>query len=135
MSTVRPRQLFTRHPANPILTSEQWPYTVYAVFNPGATTGLDGQTVLLVRVEDRSGISHLTVARSSDGFTDWKIDPRPALAPRPSQPGEAWGIEDPRITKIGEEQSDAVKDLRRVAHMFPWLESTQSGCPATWAPG
>jgi predicted GH43/DUF377 family glycosyl hydrolase len=104
MSPVRAWQLFTRYSENPILTPEEWPYTVNAVFNPGATTGPDGETVLLVRVEDRSGISHLTVARSADGFTDWKIDPRPTLAPRTSQYEEAWGIEDPRITKIGEEQ-------------------------------
>jgi predicted GH43/DUF377 family glycosyl hydrolase len=104
MPTVRPRQLFTRYSANPILTPEDWPYTVNGVFNPGAAIGPDGETVLLVRVEDRSGISHLTVARSEDGFTDWKIDPRPTLAPRTSQYEEAWGIEDPRITEIGEDQ-------------------------------
>ena len=103
MSSVRPRQLFTRYPQNPILTPGEWPYTVNAVFNPGATTGPDGETVLLVRVEDRSGLSHLTVARSANGFTDWKIDARPTLEPRASQYEEAWGIEDPRITKIGNE--------------------------------
>ena len=34
-------ELFQRHSANPILTAEDWPYPVNAVFNPGATR-LDG---------------------------------------------------------------------------------------------
>lgn len=102
MASVRPSQLFRRHPENPILTPEEWPYTVNAVFNPGATTGPDGETILLVRVEDRTGISHLTVVRSANGITDWKIESRPTLAPRASD-HEAWGIEDPRITTIGDE--------------------------------
>lgn len=102
MASVRPSQLFRRHPENPILTPEEWPYTVNAVFNPGATSGPDGETILLVRVEDRTGISHLTVVRSENGITDWKIESRPTLAPRVSH-HEAWGIEDPRITTIGDE--------------------------------
>ena len=30
------KTLLTRHPANPILTSADWPYPVNAVFNAGA---------------------------------------------------------------------------------------------------
>ena len=29
--------LFVRHPANPILTAKDWPYSMNSVFNPGAT--------------------------------------------------------------------------------------------------
>jgi predicted GH43/DUF377 family glycosyl hydrolase len=100
VSSVRLHQLFTRHPDNPILTPEDWPYTVNAVFNPGATIGPDGETLLLVRVEDRSGLSHFTVARSQDGFTGWRVDSRPTLERRVTRYEEAGGIEDPRITKI-----------------------------------
>lgn len=102
MTPARALQLFTRYEGNPILTPHQWPYTVNAVFNAGATTGPDGETLLLVRVEDRTGLSHLTVARSADGFTDWKIDDRPSLEPQTSKYEERWGIEDARITKIGD---------------------------------
>ena len=73
-------ELFRRHPANPILTAEDWPYPVNAVFNPAAAQ-IDGHTVLLARVEDRRGISHLTVARSTNGVNNWTIDPTPLLAP------------------------------------------------------
>lgn len=100
---VREGQLFERYPANPILTPGQWPYTVNAVFNPGATIGHDGETVLLVRVEDRSGVSHLTVARSQDGYTDWDINPEPFIEPSPNRYEDRWGAEDPRITKMGDD--------------------------------
>ena len=83
--SVRAGQLFQRYEANPILAPDRWPYTVNAVFNPGATIGPDGETVLLVRVEDRSGISHLTVARSQDGFTGWKVEKTPFIEPTPNR--------------------------------------------------
>jgi predicted GH43/DUF377 family glycosyl hydrolase len=93
-------ELFERHPANPILTAEDWPYPVNAVFNPAAAM-VDGTTVLLARVEDRRGISHLSVARSADGFSDWSIDPEPLLAPSgPSS--EQWGFEDARVVWVAE---------------------------------
>ena len=62
MSNHHP-ELFHRHKLNPILTAADWPYPIHSVFNPGATLLLDGTTLLLCRVEDRRGHSHL-VARS-----------------------------------------------------------------------
>jgi len=59
-------ELLHRNPSNPILTARDWPYPAHAVFNAGACQVVN-ETVLLVRVEDRSGHSHLTVARSNDG--------------------------------------------------------------------
>jgi beta-1,2-mannobiose phosphorylase / 1,2-beta-oligomannan phosphorylase len=63
---------------------------------------VNGQTILLCRVEDRRGISHLTVARSADGVTGWQIDPKPLIAPDPSDETTRWGLEDPRITRLDE---------------------------------
>ena len=94
-------ELFHRHPANPILTAEQWPYPINAVFNPAAAA-IDGQTILLARVEDRSGISHLTVARSANGMDDWMIDAEPLLAPADGVASEEWGFEDPRVVWVDE---------------------------------
>ena len=48
------RELFTRHPANPILTAADWPYPVNVVFNPAAAQ-LGDTTVVLARVEDLRG--------------------------------------------------------------------------------
>ncbi len=102
MSNQHP-ELFRRHKLNPILTADSWPYPVNSVFNPGAALLRDGTTVLLCRVEDRRGHSHLCAARSVNGVTDWQIDPQPTLPADPEHfPEEAWGIEDPRITYLPE---------------------------------
>jgi predicted GH43/DUF377 family glycosyl hydrolase len=95
------RELFQRHSANPILTAADWPYPVNAVFNPAAAT-VNGKTVLLARVEDRRGISHLTVARSANGLDGWSIESEPLLAPDDETASEQWGFEDPRIVRIDE---------------------------------
>src|SRR5688572_1231819 len=97
-------ELFHRHSANPILTAADWPYPAHTVFNAGACQ-LREETVLLVRVEDRRGHSHLTVARSDDGISNWRIDPKPSFAPDPENfSEEAWGVEDPRLTWLADRQ-------------------------------
>jgi len=96
-------ELFRRHPANPILTSAEWPYPIHSVFNPGATLLKDGRTLLLCRCEDHRGLSHLCKAVSEDGITGWQIDRNPTFQADPDQyPEELWGIEDPRITFVPE---------------------------------
>ncbi len=108
MSNQHP-ELFRRHKLNPILTAEHWPYPVNSVFNPGTALLPDGTTVLLCRVEDRRGHSHLCAARSANGVTDWQIDPQPTLPADPEHfPEEMWGIEDPRITYVPELSKYAV---------------------------
>ncbi|MDR3762701.1 MAG: glycosidase [Acidobacteriota bacterium] len=101
--------LLHRHPSNPILTRKDWPYPINSVFNPGATLLADGTTLLLCRVEDRRGLSHLCAARSANGVDGWQIDPQPTLMPNPEEyPEELWGIEDPRLTFVPELQQYAV---------------------------
>jgi predicted GH43/DUF377 family glycosyl hydrolase len=101
--------LFLRHPANPILSGKDWPYSMNSVFNAGATLLPDGSTLLLCRVEDRRGLSHLCAARSVNGVDDWQIDREPTLMPSAEQyPEEVWGIEDPRITYLPELKQFAV---------------------------
>ena len=93
--------LFHRHARNPILTAADWPYPAHTVFNAGATRLHDGTTLLLCRVEDRRGHSHLCAARSRNGVDGWIIDAEPTLRPDPgAHPEELWGIEDPRITFV-----------------------------------
>ena len=67
MITATYANLLVRHPANPILTGRDWPYPINSVFNAGATRLADGSTLLLCRVEDRRGLSHLCAARSENG--------------------------------------------------------------------
>jgi predicted GH43/DUF377 family glycosyl hydrolase len=85
-----PRELFTRFNGNPIISASDFPHNVNAVFNPGATE-FEGGTLLLLRVT------------SKNGLTDWNIDRTRGLTPRPDKVEEQWGVEDPRITRIGDE--------------------------------
>jgi predicted GH43/DUF377 family glycosyl hydrolase len=95
------RELFTRHPSNPLLTADDWPTPVNVVFNPAAAE-VDGETVLLARVEALTGISELTVARSSNGVDGWRIASEPLLAPANGIESERWGFEDARAVWIDE---------------------------------
>ncbi len=92
--------LFKRYKNNPVLTPGMWPYRVNSVFNAGAIQ-FGKKILLLVRVEDMKGFSHLCKAESKDGFTNWKIDTGPSLSPKVGDyPEEKYGIEDPRIVKL-----------------------------------
>lgn len=107
--TMQHQNLFKRHKLNPILTAADWPYPINTVFNPAATLLHDGSTLLLCRVEDRRGHSHLCAARSVNGVDGWIIDAQPTLYPDPERfPEELWGIEDPRITWLAEVNKYAV---------------------------
>lgn len=97
-----PRELLRRHPGNPILRAHDFPKMVNAVFNPAATV-FEDRTLLLLRVEYRTGLSSLVVATSEDGVTGWEIDLARGLRPQDDTFEEHWGVEDPRITKVGDE--------------------------------
>ena len=94
-------ELFNRHPENPILTAADWPGAVNVVFNPAAVQLAD-ETILLVRVEGRTGISHIAVARSADGVSGWQVDPEPLLMPADDSDSECWGFEDARVVWVEE---------------------------------
>lgn len=94
------RNLLERSSQNPMLVNHQWPYPVNSVMNPAAAI-VDGETILLVRVEDRRGFSHLSVARSVDGENNWRVDERPLITPETDD--EEWGAEDPRVTWLEDE--------------------------------
>jgi len=101
--------LLVRYGGNPILSRDNWPYPINSVFNAGAVRLADGETLLLCRVEDRTGLSHLCAARSANGIDGWRIDPEPTLKGNPRDyPEEIWGIEDPRITYVPELEQYAI---------------------------
>lgn len=99
--------LFKRYQGNPILTAEDWPYPINSVFNPAAVA-VDGHVLLLNRVEDLCGFSHLTCARSEDGLTNWVIDEQPTMKPDQTTQEEKWGLEDPRIVWLEEQKQYAI---------------------------
>lgn len=94
-------EIFKRSKHNPLIKHDDMPYLCQAVFNPGATLFGD-DILLLLRVEDLEGRSHLTVARSVDGETDWRIEHEPLIGPDGSCPYEEFGCEDPRITWLAD---------------------------------
>ena len=112
-------ELFKRYEGNPIITPDDWPYPTNAVFNPAAVK-LNAETLLLIRVEDMRGFSHLTVARSTDGFTNWQIDSAPTLEADQSSREERWGLEDPRIIWL-EEQSNLPLRMFPSVKAAPWF--------------
>ncbi len=99
--------LFKRYEGNPILTPDVWPYPINSVFNPAAVK-IDGEVLLLNRVEELCGFSHLTCARSKDGLTDWVIDDKPTMKADQSTKEEKWGLEDPRIVWLEEQKQYAI---------------------------
>ncbi len=97
-------EVFIRHPGNPLLEPEDLPFHADGIFNPGVAE-VYGGVVLLVRTEDRRGISALRTARSRNGVDGWVIADVPLLEPDLLEyPFEEWGCEDARITKVGDRE-------------------------------
>jgi predicted GH43/DUF377 family glycosyl hydrolase len=93
---------FIRHPRNPILTAADLPFDAHSVFNPGACVLRDGRVGLLLRVEDKRGLSSIYLARSTDGVAGWRVDPTPLLQPEPKSVTSEWGYEDARVSFLPE---------------------------------
>ncbi|UCG07041.1 MAG: glycoside hydrolase family 130 protein [Desulfobacterales bacterium] len=92
---------FKRYEKNPILCSDDVPYPCNTVFNAAAYK-FQNQYLLLLRIEDLKGHSHLTLAHSDDGY-QFKVDSQPWITPSDDpyyEPYERFGVEDPRITLI-----------------------------------
>ena len=101
-------ELFKRYSGNPILTVNDIPYVANSVLNPAAVE-LEAKTLLLMRVEDRRGISNLTACYSDNGMNDWRVEHEPMMIPMHKEyPEEKWGIEDPRITFLQELKKYAI---------------------------
>ena len=94
-------ELFVRDKRNPLISPRDLPYQANAVFNAGAAD-LGDEVVLVLRVESASGRSHLTVARSDNGVTGWRVAGRALLHPEQGFPHESFGVEDCRITWLEE---------------------------------
>ena len=98
---MKRRMIFTRHGHGPLLTPSDLELDADAVFNPGVAE-MDGEVVLLLRIEDRTGISEIRTARSANGVDGWRIADHALLKPDlPEYPFEEWGCEDARVTQVG----------------------------------
>ena len=59
------------------------PYPAHTIFNPGATM-FENNILILARVEDRRGFSHLAKATSKDGISNWIFDASPTIQAEPN---------------------------------------------------
>lgn len=91
-----------REPLQPILQSRQgdayW-WEENGVFNPGVAE-YGGKVILLYRAYDKFHISRFGLAESVDGIKFQRFA-LPSVDTDPDDSHERLGIEDPRITKIG----------------------------------
>ena len=94
-------ELVRRYSGNPILTKADIPYPVETVHN-AAVVRHEDEYIMLFRSHLRTGRSIIGLARSPDGFK-FQADPQPFLTPALDgafAEYEAFGVEDPRITKV-----------------------------------
>jgi predicted GH43/DUF377 family glycosyl hydrolase len=89
--------IFRRCELNPLITTKDLLYPANTVFNAGAAN-LGHHVALLLRVESCSGRSHLTLALSKDGITNWHVEDWALMHPEDGCPEENYGVEDCRIT-------------------------------------
>ena len=95
---------FTRYEKNPILSRDDVPYACNTVFN-AAVVRYNGKYLLLLRIEDLTGKSHLTKAWSEDGYR-FRVEEKPWICPTDNPDTEIYeryGVEDPRITRMGDD--------------------------------
>ncbi len=97
------RQVLTRYKGNPIIKPSDMPYPCETVYNSGVAK-YNGQYVLLLRCGRLHGMSEFGLATSDDGF-NFKIHPEPVMTAAKEglfKEPENKGVEDPRITQIGD---------------------------------
>jgi predicted GH43/DUF377 family glycosyl hydrolase len=96
------RDVVRRWEGNPLLSADDIPFPCNTVFN-AASVKVDGEYLLLLRVEDLQGHSVFALARSDNG-TDFTVEPEPVMTPSTGQDDfaiyEHKGVEDPRITLL-----------------------------------
>ncbi|MFW6061360.1 MAG: glycoside hydrolase family 130 protein [Planctomycetota bacterium] len=101
MPVRRGRDTLERWIRNPILTLDDMPFRCNTVFN-STPVRVDGEYLMIIRVEGQQGYSFFALARSNDGL-HWEVEPEPCMMPAESGPWKLWeenGIEDPRLTII-----------------------------------
>lgn len=95
------RKIMTRYENNPVVTAEDFPWIMRAVYNSAAIKTRDGNYVMLMRCNELNHRTLLWGADSSDGL-NWKVRPEPFTMPdTPLWHKYAASVYyDPRITWI-----------------------------------
>jgi beta-1,2-mannosidase len=89
---------FRPHPGNPILTPQGEDWESGSVYNPAAVV-VDDRVALLYRAHSDDIVSHVGLAWSDDGI-NFQREPDPVISP--SEEFDRYGVEDPRVTRVGD---------------------------------
>jgi predicted GH43/DUF377 family glycosyl hydrolase len=92
-------RIIKRFSGNPILTKEDVPYPVATVHN-AAVIKYNDEYIMIFRSHRLNGRSILGKAKSSDGF-NFEVERELFLEPFDNY--DEYGVEDPRITRLGKE--------------------------------
>ncbi|KKL68051.1 hypothetical protein LCGC14_2128830, partial [marine sediment metagenome] len=120
--------LLRRYQGNPVLTLADMPYRCNTVFN-GTPMKVNGEYLMLLRVEGQQGYSFFSLARSHDGL-HFRVDAHPSMMPARRGPWRQWeehGIEDPRLTRIDGRIYILYTAVGRYGHRIA-LASTEDFC-------
>lgn len=90
-----------RHP-DPVLTPTGQPWEKSGVFNPAAFQ-FQGSIHLIYRAQDAGGVSRLGMAKMRTPVDVAERKTNPVFNPDPDSEYETLGVEDPRITRVGDE--------------------------------
>lgn len=101
--------IVTRYKNNPILTKDDVPYQVATVHNAGMVKFND-KYLMLFRSHLHNGRSIIGIAESEDGY-NFKVSPEPFLTPSSTR-GENKGRETKPFTPFGEYEEYGVEDVR-----------------------
>ncbi|MDR7596993.1 MAG: hypothetical protein QN188_04630, partial [Armatimonadota bacterium] len=114
-----------RHPANPILRpTDNW-WENRWVYNAAAAV-YRGRVHLLYRAQGLDWISRFGLAiLAEDGVTVEYRSPRPVFEPAVDNPWERLGVEDPRLTRMG----DVYYLCYTAASLYPALKPRTSKRP------
>jgi predicted GH43/DUF377 family glycosyl hydrolase len=100
----RKKPVIKRYEKNPILTTDDVPYTVATVHNAGVVKH-NGRYIMLFRSHLHNGRSIIGRADSDDGFS-FTVHPKPFLTPETDSifgEYEEFGVEDLRINPVEDE--------------------------------
>ncbi len=94
--------LLTRFKGNPILAPSSHTWENKAVFNCGVVT-YQGDIHLIYRAQGEDEISRLGLVRMTDPTQIGERKAQPVFSPDPDSEYEVRGVEDPRITQMGDD--------------------------------
>lgn len=123
-----------RYEKNPILKPTKLSWENKQVFNAAATV-YNGNVILLYRGMGHDKISRFGLAVLDDGLTVKERVDKPVFGPDPDSEYETLGVEDPRITPIGDNYYIAYVATSYYPPIVPGQHShTLSGLPGEGAP-